>query len=222
MIDPDLLKYYREQKKLSIRELSNKIRIAKSKIKMWEEGALEPTEKELDYLLKFYKINKEDLMYMEENNNRRNIIVSIILGVIGITIGGLINNIAISILLAITLITIYFLLLKIRKYYQLTKNTKESIPKSLFALMLNPDSRKQRMSIYIIESSFISSIYILFNIICRILDLDNLVINIKILESKQLNMVILLIIIFLLLSLLSFLIEYIFGEIIVKKYKGEC
>lgn len=221
MIDPDMLKYYREQKELSIRALSNKIRIAKSKIKMWEDGELEPTEKELDYLVKFYKITKEDLMYQEETNYRSIIIISIILGVIGIVIGGLINNIAISILLTIILISIYLLLLKIKGLYQATKRITESIPKSLFSIMLDLDSKKKRVGIYLIESSFISSVYLLFTMICRVLDLNNLIVNFEIIKNDQLNLVVLSIIIFILLSLLSFIIEYVFGEIIVKKYKGE-
>lgn len=221
MIDPDLLKYYREEKGLSIRELSNKIRIAKRKIKEWEDGELEPTEKELSYLCKFYKINAEDLMYAEENNHRRIIITSIILVIIGITIGGLKNNISISILLSIVLITIYLLLLKIRMTYQMTKETKGSIPKSLFSLKLDIDNKKNRIIIYAIESVLIANIYILFTIICRVLDLSDLIISINIFKNNDLNYVFITINVFILLSLLSFLIEYIFGEIIVKKYKGE-
>lgn len=221
MIDPDLLKYYREQKNLSIRELSNKIRIAKSKIKQWENGELEPTEKELNYLCKFYKINVEDLMYAEENQNRKIIITSIVLGVIGITIGGLFNNVSISILLSITLISIYLLLLNIRKLYQVTKTIDSPIPKSLFALMLDENSKKNRIKIYLMESILIASVYILFTTICKTLDLSNLIISINIFASDELNFLLVSIIVFALLSLLSFLIEYVFGEIIVKKYKGE-
>lgn len=221
MIDPDLLKYYREEKGLSIRELSNKIRIAKRKIKEWEDGQLEPTEKELKYLCGFYKINAEDLMYAEENNTRRIIITSIILGTTGITIGGLVNSISISIVLAIVLIAIYLLLLKIRDAYQITKKNELPIPKSLFSLMLDIDSKKNRKSTYLIESLLISNVYILFTTICRVLDLNNLIINIKIFNNDDLNIMFISSTIFVILGLLSFLIEYFFGEIIIKKYKGE-
>lgn len=221
MIDPDLLKYYREEKGLSIRELSNKIRIAKRKIKEWEDGELEPTEKELNYLCKFYKINVEDLMYAEESNHRRILTTSIILGIIGIILGGLINSISISILLTIVLIAIYLLLLNIRKSYQITKTKDEPVPKSLFSLMLDIESKKNRIKIYLIESILIANVYVLFTIICRVLDLDNLIISINIFKNNDLNYALISIIIFTLLGLISFLIEYVFGEIIVKKYKGE-
>lgn len=221
MIDPDLLKYYREEKGLSIRELSNKIRIAKRKIKEWENGELEPTEKELKHLCKFYKIDVEDLMYAEENTLRKRIITSIILGITGIVIGGLINNVYISILSSVVLIAIYFLLLKIREAYRLTKLIDHPIPKSLFSLMLDVDNKKNRKSIYLIESLLISNVYILFTIICRVLDLKNLIIGVNIFSNYDLNYVLMSIIIFVLLGLLSFLIEYIFGEKIIKKYKGE-
>lgn len=221
MIDPDLLKYYREEKGLTIRELSNKIRIAKRKIKEWEDGNLEPTEKELNYLCKFYKIDIEDLMYASEDNYRRIITTSIILGVVGIIVGGLINSVSISILLTFILISSYLLLLNIRNICQITKEKEEPIPKSLFSLMLDIDNKKKRINIYLIESVLIANVYVLFTIICRVLDLDNLIISVNLFKNNDLNYALISIIIFILLGLISFLIEYVFGEIIIKKYKGE-
>lgn len=216
MIEGSLLKHYREKENLTIKELSKKIHVRKNTIIKWENNELKPTEYDIENICKLYNIKKEDLIIKQ--NVKKNILISFLLLICGLAIGIILNDLAITIILPIILVIILNAMLIIKSKY--LESRALDGPKSLFGIFLDNNKRKDRYKYYILESLILSSGYILINIICKILDFTNFLINIYFTTNESLNFLLVWLITFVLLTFLAFLIELIFGEFMIKKYYG--
>lgn len=214
MIEGALLRYYREKEKLTIKELSKKIHVSKNIIEKWENDELEPRSKDIEIICKLYSITKEDLII--EEKSKSNIIISIVLFICGIIVGRIVNDLAITIILPIILATILNISLTIKSNYQLSK--KKQGPKSLFGIKLEQSNKTSRYKFYLLESVVLSSSYILITIFCKLLDFTEFMITIDITTNESINFLIIWSSTFVLLTITSFFIEFIFGEFMVRRY----
>ena len=215
MIDSSLLKYYREKENLKIKDLAKKIHVSKKIIEKWENAELEPSDKDVEKLCNLYKITKEDLIIKEKKKN--NLFVSILLLICGIGVGLILNEIAITLILPIVLVIILNSIIIIKSNYEFSKD--EDGPKSLFGISLK-ENKKNRYKYYLIESLVLSSSYILLNMICKIFNFTKFIISLELTKNESINYLIIWTITFILLTLLAFIIELIFGEIMIKKENG--
>ena len=212
MVDNNRIKLYREVNNYDIKYVARKLRCPKSLIREWEEGTKEIDNVYLQKLCTLYNIDKEDLYYKEEKNIGIHLLVIAIIIIVSSLTLFVHNNIIVVITNILVGINIYFSSIYIFKRF-----TKEDLNnKSLFNIELSNDKQK-RIKIYLIESSLVSSLYILLTNICRILEYDILVINVYLTESKSVNLLIIILISYLLLFLLTFIIELAFGEYIIKR-----
>lgn len=216
MIDGSLLKYYREKENLTIKDLSKKMHVPKRIIENWENGISIPRESDIKILCELYGIEKEDLVI--EEKSIKNIIISIILFVCGITVGLIVDDNSIAIVLPIILVVILNISLIIKVNYDISKE--DNGPKSLFGIMLEENNKKSRCKYYLLESIILSASYILINIVCKMLDFTRFIIDIDIIDNRVVNAILIWLITFVLLTFLAFLIEFVFGEFMVKKYYG--
>lgn len=214
MIEGALLKYYREKEKLTIKELSKKIHVSKNIIEKWENDELEPRSKDIEIICELYNITKDDLIIEEKSKGK--IIISIVLFICGIIVGRIVNDLAITIILPIILVTILNISLVIKSNYQLSK--KNHGPKSLFGIKLEQSNKTSRYKYYLLESIVLSSSYILITIACKILDFTRFIITIEFTANASVNFLIIWVSTFILLTIASFLIEFIFGEFMVRRY----
>ncbi|MCH5166589.1 MAG: helix-turn-helix transcriptional regulator [Erysipelotrichales bacterium] len=216
MIDSTLLKYYREANNLTTKQLAKKIRVSKSIIEKWENDELEPREEDVEKLCKLYAITKEDLLVVEKS--QPSIIISILLFIASALVGVILNNFAIGIVLPIVLVTILNVSFALKYNYDLSKELDG--PKTVFGILLEPYDNLDRYKFYLLESIIISSSYILINIICKIFNFTSLLITINITNNETFNYLLIWLITFVLLTIFAYLIEYVFGELMIKKYYG--
>lgn len=216
MIDGSLLKYYREKENLTIKDLSKKMHVPKRIIENWENGISIPRESDIKILCELYGIEKEDLVI--EGKSIKNVIISIFLFVCGITVGLIVDDNSIAIVLPIILVVILNISLIIKVNYDISKE--DNGPKSLFGIMLEENNKKSRCKYYLLESIILSASYILINIVCKMLDFTRFIIDIDIIDNRVVNAILIWLITFVLLTFLAFLIEFVFGEFMVKKYYG--
>lgn len=149
-------------------------------------------------------------------NNKNNIIIDIIVIIIilAISIGMsyLYGGYIMAIIEILVGINIYYCIKFLRRRY--TKI--EDVPKSLFNVELS-DDKYDRRKLYLVESMLVSSIYITLINIFKILELNILVINIYIFDSKSVNEFVISLVSYLLLTVLTFIIELGFGEYMIKR-----
>ena len=89
-----------------------------------------------------------------------------------------------------------------------------------YAIMLEESDKTNRCKYYLLESIVLSSSYILINIACKMLNFTDFIIDIDIIDNAVVNSIIIWLITFMLLTFLAFLIEFVFGEFMVKRYYG--
>lgn len=212
MVDNDRLKLYREVNNYDIKYVAKKIKCPKSLIREWEEGSKEIDEVSLEKICALYKIEKEDLYYKEENKIGIHLLIVAFIIVASTLTLFIHSDVVIVITNILVGINIYFSLRYIIKRF----NKDNIVPKSLFNVELLKE-KKLRVYTYLIESSLVASLYILVTNIFRIFEYDMLVINIYLFASKSVNSLIIIIISYLLLLILTFIIELAFGEYIVKR-----
>lgn len=212
MVDNDRLKLYREVNNYDIKYVAKKIKCPKSLIREWEEGSKEIDEVSLEKICALYKIEKEDLYYKEENKIGVHLLIIAFIIVASTLTLFIHSDVVIVITNILVGINIYFSLRYITKRF----NKDNIVPKSLFNVELLKE-KKIRVYTYLIESSLVASLYILVTNIFRIFEYDMLVINIYLFASKSVNSLIIIIISYLLLLILTFIIELAFGEYIVKR-----
>lgn len=211
MVDKDRLKLYRELNNYEIKYVAKKLKCPRTLIREWEEGIKEIDDKYLDKICGLYNIEKEDLYYKEEKKNYIHLLaITAIIIASSLTLF-IHNSIVVTITNILIGINIYFSTKHIIKHY-----SKEERIKSLFNIELS-SNKKSRIKTYLIESSLVSSIYILITNICRIFEIDILVINIYLFEMKSVNTLFIMMISYLLLLLLTFIIELGFGEYMIKR-----
>lgn len=221
MIDKEKLIYYRELNNIEINKLAKKIKCSKHEIELWESGEIIPTEKQLEKLCKFYKITVDDLMVEEKKSiSALSIIISFILIIIGLVIGYLINSLVYALVLPIMNVICYFIIKSEFNNFKESKNVDDTIPKSLFGLVLS-NSKSTRKRIYLIESILLSSIYVIISIIFKLFDINELILNIRIFDNNNVNEGFLILSTYLLLMFLSYIIELVFGEYMIKNNKGD-
>lgn len=222
MIDNELLKYYRELNNLTIKELAKKLKCPKRIIELWETGEIIPKESDITKLCEIYNITIEDLIKQEKNSlNIIYFITSIILIALGIISGYISKNITIMILFPIINLTLLYSSIYIIKQYEISKSIDDEEPRSLFGIILDQDIKKERIKDYLIESNLIAAAYLAFNIICKLFELNDFIINITLFDNKSVNDFVILTTIYLQLMISSFIIEIGFGEYMIKKYKGD-
>lgn len=220
MISAELLKYYREKNNLSIQELSKKINCPKKIITLWEDGIIKPKDKDIENLIKLYKIEKDEL-YKKEESKYTPIVVSIFLLIMGLILGIAKNNLTVTIILPIVLIIGYNMGIRVLREYQVSDKLNKEIPKSIFGMLLDIYDKKQRRKIYLMEANLITSSYLIFNMLFIILNLNELVLNFEILKDKTMNQLLLIILVYITLLIFTIVLEIIFGEKMVNSYKGE-
>lgn len=207
MVNKDLLKFYREDNDLTYEDLSKELRCPKKIIELWEQGELVPREDDIKKLAKLYNISPKDL-YTEEHN-KSTLIISIILLLLGVACGFVVKNYGISIMGAISFVVLYKLITILEDY------SKDNGPKSLFGYnLLNGD-----ISLYFIEANIIASAYTIITIALRLFKVNSLVLNIDILKSPDMNVLLIMVVSYIALMVLTFIIEFIFGRLLLKKYK---
>lgn len=213
MISGDMLKYYREKANLTTKELAKRINAPKVIVELWEVGKKMPREKDIAKLCEIYGISESDLIIVPKHNHR--IIISIILGIISIIIGFIVKSIVIGIFAPIMVAILFLTTMCIKDNFSKSSD----IPKTLFSLPLDGIGLKERVHYYLVDALCISSTYIIFNIICKILGLYQIIINKSLVDNIDLNYAIIWSSLFLLLSVLVFIIEFVIGEYLKKQYK---
>ena len=218
MIDTQLLIYYREKNNLTTGQLSRKIHIPRKYIEQWELGDLLPRVSDIEKLCKLYGIEEDDL-YKEVKMKYDFAYISIVLIILGLILGLLNKSIMMIILLPTTLFGTYNIGRIVLKEFKVTSKIKEEIPKSVFGMVLDTEYKVEREKCYTLEANLISNIYVLVNMVFKIFKLDNLILNINVLEDINNNQLLSMVIVYILLTIITFIIEYIIGERMVKKYK---
>lgn len=211
MVDKEKLKIYREINNYNIKKLSRKLKIRASLIKEWENGESIIDEENLTKLCKLYNIDKECLLIKKKDNY----LLYFLALLISLIIPTIIYSIFSDLVVLITNI-ICFLILFINLIYIKDNYVKEDIPKSLFNIKLM-DIKSKRIKLYIQESIVIGSIYIIITNIFKVLSLDILVVNIDLISNRSVNDIVISFITYLLLTILTFIIELGFGEYIYKR-----
>lgn len=220
MIDSKILKQYRENNNLTTKALGKKIKCPKKIIELWEVGELQPSESDIDKLCKLYGITEDDLI-KKEAPTYSYVAVTIILIIFGLLLGVIKGEIAIIILLPTMLFITYNIGRLVMDEYRVTKELDKDIPKSVFGMLLDFDYKVERIKKYIEEANLISAVYILFNMIFKLIGLESLTLNIELFKSETINIVFNMISVYIVLTLITFVIEYIIGEKMVKSFKGE-
>ena len=215
MIDYNKIKYYRELNNLEIKDLAKKMKKNKKVIEDWENGNKEIDEKDLSRLANIFNIDINDFYY---NDKKINLLVILVLLIASIIVCLLIKNYYLFIIVPISFINVYFLYMLLKKKYTLTTN--ESVPKSVLNFVLS-DNKKDRFILYFLECNIISSAYIVFASICELFNLKLFIYNINIISNENVNKLIIFIGIYLLLLILSFIIELVFGEKMLEKKRED-
>ncbi len=214
MVDKEKLKYYRELNNYTPASLAKKIKISKKMIMAWESGEAEPTANDIIKLAATYNISSDDLMYDIIYENAKHIPWSIIVAFIwGIVIYILERNYGYSIMGIGALGIFLNCLLKIK---DLLKDKTITNNKSLFGVSLDTD-KKARLKIYLTESLLIASFFITVVIVFKLVHLNAFLASYTILPNKHLNVILIYAIYFTIITLFTFIINFLFGEIIVKQ-----
>lgn len=208
MVNKDLLRFYREDNDLTLDDLAKELKCPKKIIELWEKGELTPREDDIKKLAKLYNISPRDLYSVDYAKN--NLISSVILLILGIVSGIIVKNYGVSIMAAISFIMFYRLITILQDYER-----KDDVPKSLFGYNLLTGA----VSLYLIEANIIASLYTIVNVVLRLFKVNFLILNIDILESNDLNTLLIMGVSYILLMLLSFIIEWVFGNMLLKEYK---
>lgn len=208
MVNKDLLRFYREDNDLTYDDLAKELKCPKKIIELWERGELVPREDDIKKLAKLYNISPKDLYSI--NYTKNNLLSSIILLLLGIVSGLIVKNYGVSIMAAISFIVFYRLIIVLQDYER-----KDDVPKSLFGYNL----LNGYMSLYLLEANIIASGYTIINVVLRLFKINMLVLNIDIVSSNDLNTLLIMGVSYILLMILSFIIEYIFGNMLLKEYK---
>jgi hypothetical protein len=90
------------------------------------------------------------------------------------------------------------------------------VPKSLFSIKLLED-KNERIKLYLKESLLIASLYTIISNVLKILELNIFVIQFYLIPIRSVNDIVITFITYLLLTILTFIIELGFGEYIYKK-----
>lgn len=211
MINYELLQDLRKKKKWSYKTLSKKIDCPVDIIKLWETGDMIPSNADLVKLAYYYNIDVKELYLKTSKEKGINIFKIITLFILGCLIGIFTKNIVYFIIMPLLNVFLYLCTFNLSKYKKDSKN----IPKSLFGFSLEIDDKK----IYLYESNILAIIYTYVSIILRLLDMQILVPNINFIKSNYLNTFLIILITYLLLMILSFIIELAFGIIIKREYE---
>lgn len=224
MIQGKLLKRYREQNNLTIKDLSKLMHVSKNVITLWEDGTKIPREDDIRFLCSLYNIDRIDLMETSEkkvvkkkvsNTKYRNIVVSAILLVVSILLGLIFKSILVGIVLSFSTLVIYNSLYYIKDEKELSKNA--TGPKSLLGISVRHKERKELVKYYVIESLIISSIYLLLSLIAYVLNIKPLIINAVVFSNEVANILFIWGSLFIVLSGLIIVIEIVFETIMEKK-----
>lgn len=216
MIDYNKIKYYRELNNLEIKDVAKKMKKSKKIIEEWENGNREINDKDLEKIANIFNIDIDDLYY--KNNDKVNILVILVLLIVSIITCLIIKNYYLFIIVPISFINVYLLYMSLKDKYTLTTN--ENIPKSVLNFVLT-DNKKSRFILYFLECNIISSSYIVFATICELFNFKLFIYNINIISNENVNKLIIFIGIYLLLLILSFIIELVFGEKMLKKKRED-
>lgn len=211
MINYKLLQDLRKQKKWSYKTLSKKINIPIDIIKLWETGEMLPTKEDIISLAHIYEVSIDELYYEEEKVRHISIIKIILIFILSILLGIIFKSYIYIILFPILNILLYIILYNLSPY----KEGDGDYPRSLFGLNIHNDDKK----IYFMESNLISIIYTYITLLFRLLNIDFLIPKINIIREKNVNTLLIIVIAYLLLMILSFIIELVFGKFIKKEYK---
>ncbi len=212
MINYELLEKLRKDKKWSYTTLAKKLDCPVDIVKLWETGEMTPSETDLVKIAYHYDINVEDLYIEEDQPKEISILAIIFLFLLGCVIGIFTGNIMYTFIFPILNIFIYICIYNLYKY----KDSSKEIPKSLFGFSIDNDDY---IKIYLYESNIIAIIYTYFSILFRLLKINFLVPNINIIDEKNVNTLLIIVLVYLLLMILSFIIEVVFGSKIRKYYK---
>ena len=197
MIQGKLIKKYREENNLTIKDLSKLMHVSKNVITLWEDGTKIPREDDITFLCSLYGIDRIDLMNTTDNktskkNSRkgntkhRNIIVSM-----------------------------YNSLYYLKDERLLSKNARG--PKTIFGISLLNKEKTTLVKYYFLESLAISSIYLLLSLFAYELNIEPLIINVTIFTNEITNMLFIWGTLFIALTALLLAIEIIFASILMKK-----
>lgn len=225
MIQGELLKKYREQNNLTIKDLSKLMHVSKNVISLWEDGVKIPREDDIIFLCSLYGIDRIDIMKSEEklhvskfklgDKKYRNILVSVFLLIFSIILGIIIKSTLTTIVLSLSLIIVYNFLYYIKDERELSK--KQKGPKSLLGITLRNKEKRDLVKFYSIESIIVASLYLLLSLIAYELNIEPLIIKVVIFEKEIPNMLFIWGSLFILLSGLILIIEIVFGSILLKK-----
>lgn len=211
MINYELLENLRKKHKWSYKTLSEKLDCPIDIIKLWESGEMPPSLDDLKKLAKIYDIEVEDL-YIEEGHVKHVSIIGVILLIIaGIIMGLILDNYIYMGLISVLNIIVYLCFYNLFKY----KSELENVPKSLFGFDISDKEKR----IYFYEANIIASAYTYITIIFRFLNIDIFIPNINIIGEKNVNTLLIIGLSYLLLMILSFIIELVFGIYIKKGYE---
>lgn len=216
MIDYNKIKYYREINHFEIKDLAKKMKKNKKIIEDWENGNQEISEKDLEKLANIFNVDRSAFYY--EKNSKINILLVLLLLIIGIIMCLLINNYYLLLIVPISFINVYLLYNILKNKYEIS--LKDDIPKSVLNFILS-ENKKSRFFIYFLECNIISSAYIIFASISELLNFKLFIYNINIIKNENVNKFIIFIGIYLLLLVLSFIIELVFGEKMLKKKRED-
>lgn len=216
MIDKEKLKYYRELNKMDFRTLSKKLKCPRKIIEHWEEGSRVPKNEDIKTLCILYGIEEKDL-YKRSTTRSHSPVLYCVVFILSLLLGTLTNNVGIILISFITNLITTYAVIEFIKLWQARKKHEEFT--SLFGISLHVEE-KMRKRIYLIESLIISGFSIVLNIIFHLFHLDFLYITKLFIANKSVNEFVILGVSYLLLFMLSFIIELGFGEYALKKYKN--
>lgn len=223
MIQGSLLKKYREQNNLTIKDLSKLMHVSKNVISLWESGEKIPREDDIRFLCSLYNIDRIDLIETQEkkvskkrinNTKYRNILVSIIILIVSIVLAFIFKSVLVGVVLSFSLLVMYNSLYYLKDEKELSKNANG--PKSLLGIAVRHKEKRELVKYYILESLTISSIYLLLSLIAYTLNIEPLIINLKVFDNSTGNMLFIWGTLFILLSGVILIIEMIFESIMLK------
>ncbi len=225
MIQGKLIKKYREENNLTIKDLSKLMHVSKNVITLWEDGTKIPREDDITFLCSLYGIDRIDLMNTTDNKiskknskkrntKHRNIIVSIIMIFISVILG-FIFNVILGVVLGFGILTMYNSLYYLKDERLLSKNARG--PKTIFGISLSNKEKTTLVKYYFLESLAISSIYLLLSLFAYELNIEPLIINVTIFTNEVTNMLFIWGTLFIALTALLLAIEIIFASILMKK-----
>ena len=226
MIDKNMLRRYRELNDYSYSMLAKILDVSKREIRDWEVGDSVPDDEQLSILAKLYNISVDDFYFTLKADfvfDVKSIVLLVIALIVGVITGIMLSNIGIILLAPFLYVIMIYFFLKInnsKKSAQTIQDGVDSEIKSLFGKRILYLKKKDRFKLYIYESIVVACFAIFVCLTVNSIAPTPIMLTVELFDIESVNAIVVYGFSCLLLFVISFIIELVFSEYMLKKYKG--